>query len=106
MVDATTGQVILWYNSSGNSLMPRATLRRVGGSVMVAVPPDYLTRTGLGADEVVTWEIDGNRLVMCPTTIRPHYTLAELLAQCDRSARRTKTDRDWTTGEAVGRELI
>ena len=43
-------------------LVPTATLRRVGGSVMVAVPPDYLARTGLGPDEVVTWEIDGNQL--------------------------------------------
>ena len=86
--------------------MPTATLRRVGGSVMVAVPPDYLARTGLGPDEVVAWEIDGNRLVMCPTTIRPRYTLAELLAQCDRPARRPKSGRDWTAGKAVGRELI
>ena len=44
--------------------MPTATLRRVGGSVMVAVPPDYLARTGLGPDEVATWEIDGNQLVI------------------------------------------
>jgi antitoxin ChpS len=86
--------------------MPTATPRRVGGSVMVAVPPDHLTRTGLGPDEVVTWEIDGNRLVMFPTTIPPRYTLAGLLAQCDRSGRRTKTDRDWTVGRAAGRELI
>ena len=48
--------------------MPTATLRRVGGSVMVAVPPDYLTQTGLGPNEVVAWEIEGNRLVMHPTT--------------------------------------
>jgi antitoxin component of MazEF toxin-antitoxin module len=50
--------------------MPTATLRRVGGSVMVAVPRDYLTQTGLGPNGVVAWEI-GNRLVMHPTTVRP-----------------------------------
>jgi antitoxin ChpS len=86
--------------------MPTATLRRVGGSVMVAVPPDYLARTGLGPDEVVAWEIDGDRLVMHPTAVRPRYSLAVLLAQCDGKQRRTKTDRGWITGEAVGRELI
>ena len=86
--------------------MPTATLRRVGGSVMVAVPPDYLARTGLGPDEVVTWEIDGNQLVMRPTVARPHYTLAELLAQCDRTKPRSRRDREWTTGVSVGRELI
>ena len=87
--------------------MPTATLRRVGGSVMVAVPPDYLKHTGLGPNEVVAWEIEGNRLVMHPTTtVRPRYTLAELLAQCDRTKRRSQSDRDWTSGRAVGRELI
>jgi antitoxin ChpS len=86
--------------------MPRATLRRVGGSVMVAVPPDYLARTGLGPDQTVTWEIEGSRLVMKPARSRPRYTLAELLAQCDRRGRRSRLDRDWTTGEPAGRELI
>ncbi len=86
--------------------MPTATLRRVGGSVMVALPPDYLTRTGLGPSQVIAWEIDGNHLVMRPATVRPRYTLAELLAQCDRKKRRAKSDRQWTAGHAVGRELI
>ncbi len=86
--------------------MSTATLRRVGGSVMVAVPPDYLTQTELGPNEVVAWEIEGNRLVMHPTTVRPRYTLAGLLAQCDRTKRRSKSDRDWTSGGGVGRELI
>ena len=86
--------------------MPTATLRRVGGSVMVAVPPDYLARTGLGPDEVVAWEIDGNRLVMHPTAVRPRYTLTELLVQCGGKQRRASSDRDWTAGRAVGRELI
>lgn len=86
--------------------MPTATLRRVGGSVMVAVPPDYLAQAGLGPDAVVTWEIDGDRLVMQPRVSRPRYTLAELLAQSVKSGRRDKADRDWSGGGPVGRELI
>ena len=86
--------------------MPTATLRRVGGSVMVAVPRDYLAPTGLGPEAVVTWEIEGNGLVTPPSMPRPPYTLAELLAQCDTSKRRSKSDDEWTTGPAVGREVV
>ncbi len=86
--------------------MPTATLRRVGGSIMVAIPRDYLTQTGLGPEAVVTWEIEGNGLVMRPTAVRPRYTLAELLAQCDTSKRRSKADQEWTTSPPIGRELI
>jgi len=86
--------------------MPTATLRRVGGSIMVAVPPDYLARTGLGPDRLVTWAIEGNNLVMHPDGGRPRYTLAELLTQCDSSKPRPRSDRAWTTSGPKGRELI
>ena len=55
---------------------------------------------------IVAWEIEGNCLVMRPKSARPRYTLAELLAQCDRTRRRDRSDRDWTDSPPVGRELI
>ncbi len=86
--------------------MATANFRRVGGSVMVAVPPAYLERTGLSPNASVVWEIEGDRLVMRPALARPRYTLAELLAQCDRRKRRPKSDAEWTASGPVGRELI
>ncbi len=59
----------------------------------------------------VVWEgRAGNRspypdLVVEPPK-RPRYTLDELLAQCDRKARRTKEEREWLDNKPVGRELI
>ncbi|EUA65531.1 putative plasmid stable inheritance protein I [Mycobacterium xenopi 4042] len=38
--------------------------------------------------------------------VRPHYTLDELLGQCDASADFTIEDQDWLNGEAVGGELL
>jgi antitoxin ChpS len=73
---------------------------------MVAVPSEYLKRTGLGPNAPVAWEIEGDRLIMRPASVRPHYTLAELLAQCDRRKRRPRSDAGWTAGAPVGRELI
>jgi len=56
-------------------------LRKVGGSVMLAVPPAILDRLHLQAGATVAMAIDGGRLVIDPKP-RPHYRLDELLAQC------------------------
>jgi antitoxin ChpS len=37
---------------------------------------------------------------------RPHYTLDELLAQCNPRAPRNKEDREWLDSGPVGGELI
>jgi antitoxin ChpS len=49
--------------------------------------------------------VEGDRLVIEPQP-RPHYTLDELLAQCDPHAELSTEDRDWTQGFAVGGEII
>lgn len=38
--------------------------------------------------------------------IRPHYTLDELLAQCDPPIELTAEDREWLDTPAVGHELL
>ncbi len=88
--------------------MPKTALLSVDGSVMVAVPVAYLERTGLGASSSVEWAIDGDRLVLRPDTQapEPHYTLDQLLAECDPSASVSEEDSEWTGGGPVGRELI
>lgn len=80
-------------------------LRKVGGSVMLAVPRAVLDVLGLRAGAKVGIAIERGRLVVEPPK-RPHYTLDELLAHCDRKARRTKEDRKWLDNKPVGRELI
>ena len=57
-------------------------LRKVGGSVMLAVPPALLDLLDLSVGTRVDIGIEGHRLVVAPTA-RPRYTLDELLAQCD-----------------------
>jgi antitoxin ChpS len=79
-------------------------LRKVGGSVMVAIPPVVLEELGLSAGTAVDMAVKSRRLVM-ESKARPRYTLDELLKQTKPSLRRNK-DRAWTSGKAVGRELI
>ena len=80
-------------------------LRKVGGSVMLAIPPAFLDVLRLHAGAAVALSVDEGQLVVKPQ-VRPRYTLAELLAQCDASADPTVEDREWLDGKPVGGELI
>jgi len=86
--------------------MPHAArLRKVGGSVMLAIPKPMLDALDLGADASVGLSIKHGSLVVDPKK-RRRYSLDELLAQCKRPARRSREERAWLEGPAVGRELI
>jgi antitoxin ChpS len=86
--------------------MPHAArLRKVGGSVMLAIPKALLEALDLAPDASVGLSIKAGRLVVEPKK-RRRYSLDELLAQCKPSARRSPEDRDWLAGKPVGRELI
>jgi antitoxin ChpS len=85
--------------------MHTSNLRKVGGSVMLAVPRAVLDILGLRPGATVGLAIKGGRLVVEPPK-RPRYTLGELLAQCNPKGRRTKEERKWLDSKPVGRELI
>jgi antitoxin ChpS len=80
-------------------------LRKVGGSVMLAVPPSLLDILHLRPGAQVGLTVRSGRLVVEPQQ-RPRYTLDELLAQCQPKARRSKEEREWLDDKAAGRELI
>lgn len=85
--------------------MHTTNLRKVGGSIMLAVPPVILDLLHLGAGATVGLTVDQGRLIVEPTP-RPHYSLEELLAQCDESAEISEEDRDWLDSQPVGSELL
>ncbi len=85
--------------------MHTTNLRKVGGSVMLAVPPALLDLLRLRPGAQVDIAIESGRLVVEPRQ-RPRYTLDELLAQCDPRAARSKKDREWTRDKPAGSELI
>ena len=86
--------------------MYTTTLRKVGGSLMLAVPPVFLEQLRLTAGNTVgVTATDDGRLIIVPRP-RPHYTLAELLAASDYSQPVTEEEREWLDSPAVGKELI
>lgn len=82
------------------------SLRKVGGSVMLSVPPALLDELHLQAGESVGLSIDEGRLVVNPRPTKPRYKLAELLAQCDASDKLSAEDRQWLDAAPVGNELL
>ena len=85
--------------------MHTTSLRKVGGSVMLAIPPALLDMMHLQSGTKVGLSVDNGCIVVAPKK-RPRYTLAELLAQCDPEAEISEEDRQWLDSPQVGSELI
>lgn len=85
--------------------MHTTNLRKVGGSVMLAVPPALLELLQIGAGAKVGLAVENGRLIVEPQ-VRPRYTLDELLAQCDSSVEASPEDREWLDAKPVGDELL
>jgi antitoxin ChpS len=87
--------------------MHTTNLRKVGGSVMLAVPPAMLDQLQLKAGSTVGLAVEGDRLIL-EAQKKPKYTLEELLVKSDYSAplERTEEDLEWLNAPPVGRELI
>lgn len=84
--------------------MHLTNLRKVGGSVMLAVPPALLDLLHLKAGATVGVAVDGGKLII-EATARPRYTMAELLAASDYSDT-SLDDREWIDSPAIGREIL
>jgi antitoxin ChpS len=85
--------------------MHTTSLRKVGGSIMLAVPPALLDILHLQPGAKVGLAVHSGRLVVEPRP-RHRYTLDELLAQCNPKARRTRKEKEWLDNRAAGRELL
>jgi antitoxin ChpS len=80
-------------------------LRKVGGSVMLAIPRAILDALELAPDASVGLSVKAGKLVVDPKK-RKRYSLDELLAQCNPTARRSHHDGVWQKSRRVGREII
>jgi len=81
--------------------MHTTNLRKVGGSVMLVIPPAILDLLHLHAGTTVGLAIDQGCLVVEPTS-QPRYRLDKLLAQCDAMAAISAEDRTWLDGKPIG----
>ena len=85
--------------------MHTTNLRKVGGSIMLAVPPALLNLLRLKAGATVAVDVENGRLIVGPQQ-RPRYTLEDLLAASDYSQPQPPEERESVDAPAVGRELL
>ena len=85
--------------------MHTTNLRKVGDSVMLAIPPAILDLLKLDAGSRVNVGVRDGHLTVVPG-VRPRYSLEELLAQCDDTFPTNDDDRAWLDSRPVGKELI
>ena len=85
--------------------MHTTNLRKVGGSIMLAVPPALLDLLKLGVGAKVEIDVQDGRLIVEPKA-RPVYSLDELLAQCEETSAQPAEDRAWMEARPVGNELL
>ena len=84
--------------------MSAATLRSVGGSVVIAIPKRLLELVHLQSGSQVEIDVQEGRLIVAPKK-KPRYRLAELMAQCDLTQPMSAEGREWLNAPAVGEEL-
>lgn len=85
--------------------MPLRMVRRIGGSVILDVPPAILGLLNLRAGATVGVSVEKRWLITEPA-VKPRYTLDELLAQCDASAEPSEQERAWLDDKPQGAELL
>jgi antitoxin ChpS len=85
--------------------MHTTSLRKVGGSVMVALPPALLDLLHLRAGAMVGMDVKNGRLVIEPRP-RPRYSLEELLAQAESATGPGEEDKAWLDAPPAGNELL
>ena len=84
--------------------MHTTKLRKVGGSIMMAVPRPILDLLRLEAGATVGLSVEEGRLVVQPAS-KPRYTIDELLAQCAPDAPISQEEQDWLDVLPTGREF-
>ena len=80
-------------------------LRKVGGSVMMAVSPGFLEELKISSGSIVDVALLNGRLVVKPIA-KPSYQLADLLAKCDPNAKMPNEDKQWLELTPIGNEIL
>ncbi len=86
--------------------MATATLRTLGGSVVMTIPKTILEQAHLRSGTQVEIAYQDGRLVVEPRA-KPKYTLAELLARSSAdNLAPTAEDAEWMNDGPVGKEAL
>ena len=83
----------------------QTSLRKVGGSVMMALSPAFLKELKISSGSMVDVALLEGYLVVRPIT-KSKYKLTDLLAKCDTKAKMPREDKQWLELAPVGNEIV
>ena len=86
--------------------MPLARLRKVGGSVMVAIPRSILDEARIEEGSEIELTVDRDDGSIALRSTRPRYRLEDLLAEVDLNLEDGDETAAWLSGRPVGSEII
>lgn len=93
--------------TSAKARAKRVVVRKVGGSLMAAVPADVVKDMGLVAGQTLAVAYDGKRLILAPKAAEPkRYTLRQILASCNFDLPKTAEEMEWEAAPRIGREAL
>ncbi|QKZ06130.1 AbrB/MazE/SpoVT family DNA-binding domain-containing protein [Pseudomonas eucalypticola] len=75
-----------------------------GNSAAIRLPATVLKLMNLASGDVLKLDVSAEVMTLKPVKAKPHYSLAELMAQCDLSAAAPADMAAWNAMSAVGRE--
>ena len=84
--------------------MSDTKIQKWGNSMALRIPAVTMRAWGITEGQSVALKVEDGALVVKPA--QPHYTLTELLAQCDFSQPLSAEDREWLDAPPVGLEDI
>lgn len=82
----------------------KLNIQKWGNSAAVRLPSAMLAQLGVKIGDAFTVDVSAQQAVL--RAAKPHYTLDELLAQCNPAAELTTQEREWLDAPPVGNEAV
>lgn len=85
--------------------MPTAALRKLGGSIVIAIPKRIVELVHLKIGSKVNIDVQEGKLIVEPQK-SPYYTLSELMGSCNLKKTLSKEEKSWLNEGTTGLEEI
>lgn len=80
------------------------SLRSIGKSKGAVIPAQLLKKLNITVGDKLDVKAENGTLVITPKSLKPKYTLNELLAKCNENAPMLETLIEWDSAQPVGNE--
>ena len=81
------------------------SLRNIGNSKGAVIPAQLLKELNIHVGDKLDVRAENGSIIITPKSIKPKYTLEQLLAKCDESAPMPEELTEWDNSPSVGNEL-